>query len=978
MKIGTDPNFTFITYDKIDTGNIRISGNTVESLSGEFNIDSASENINFNSDVNVAKNLAMTGNFNFDGSLNLFGNAYTDTVDFNIDIEQNFNPNIDTQYNLGSISNQWLNVWLSEANINSIRIFDNVIQTQDSNSDLELRANGSGRILIPSNNVSFSNDLTVVGNSSLDNNVSVANLNLNGVVNIVGDVSVQSQTVDGFLSVTEAVQFEEILVDDNVITTTSSNANLELRAEPTGIILVPTSDVLVSNSLSADNIYNTSTIAITNVVEFNKADVANIDISQNYITTNNGNLDLVISAINSSSITYWANGSGFNTDFAVFPTGGDPWGIYYWATGSYLEITLSAWTNTSAFNNLLTVSSGSILQLDPAGYGNLINFTSTSGWVSQGSGVYRMTGTWAFGGPTVDSGITNFKFTYIIVSGDITLPNSDVIFEQDLTVDGITSLQNVTVIGTLDQLGLRTQLGNYAQTGNLVQSGNMFVNSAVQFSDISVDDNVITPTVGNNDLDLRASGTGKVLVPNNNVRVTNNLFAATITTGDIIIDQDIDLDDIIVRTNNIQINDNYITTTISNSDLELRATGDVALPTNDVIFDQDLTVNGTTNLKNIIINGTVNHTGNRTQTGNYSQTGNLIVGQFSTQSDVQLEAIKLVDNFIATTNINENLILSASGIGDIVFDDSLLIAQDLTAQSIVTSNLTINNTFALEALESSTDIQIFDNVITTTNTNSNLELRANSAGDVLLENVFVNTDRLGTRSGNITFAPTENITINSTGAVKLPSGTTLQQSNTVGDLRFDTSNNVFEARGLSNTITFNGVYSSDRRTNLVAHPTNNTLNLTINTVQLAQVTVNGLITHRLDVDDIVFDNNAIFTNASNSDLELRADGSGELLVEAFTIKSNIIVPTTLNSASRLGGTGQQWIVFEGNTAVKFPSGDTGSRPASPVLGQTRHNIDSDTLETWIGDQWRSSAGQFDSISVAQMEDEAFIQTLIYG
>ena len=71
-------------------------------------------------------------------------------------------------------------------------------------------------------------------------------------------------------------------------------------------------------------------------------------------------------------------------------------------------------------------------------------------------------------------------------------------------------------------------------------------------------------------------------------------------------------------------------------------------------------------------------------------------------------------------------------------------------------------------------------------------------------------------------------------------------------------------------------------------------------------------------------------------------------------------------------------MFEGNTAVKFPSGDTGSRPASPVLGQTRHNIDSDTLETWIGDQWRSSAGQFDSISVAQMEDEAFIQTLIYG
>ena len=56
----------------------------------------------------------------------------------------------------------------------------------------------------------------------------------------------------------------------------------------------------------------------------------------------------------SSSITYWANYTG--TDFVYFPTSPDPWGIYYWATGSYLEITLSAWSNSSAFNNLLTVS----------------------------------------------------------------------------------------------------------------------------------------------------------------------------------------------------------------------------------------------------------------------------------------------------------------------------------------------------------------------------------------------------------------------------------------------------------------------------------------------------------------------------------------------------------------------------------------------------------------------------------------------
>ena len=860
MQIGTAPDVTTITFDKIDTGNIRISGNTVETLVGDINFDSASGNINLNSNVNIAKNLAMTGNFNFDGSLNLIGNAYTDTVDLNVDINQNFNPNLDTTYNLGALDKQWSNVWLSEANINSVRIFDNVIQTQDSNANLELRANGTGKVLIPNSNVSFSNDLTVIGNTLLDNDVSVENLNLNDNVGITGDISVQSQTVDGFLSVTEAVQFEEILIDDNVITTTSSNTNLELRAEPTGTILIPNSDVLVSNSLGADNIYNTGSVTITNDVTFNVADIADIDITQNYITTNNGNLDLELSA-----------------------------------------------------------------------------------------------------------------------TGNVIVPSNNIILEQNLTVDGITSLQNTTIVGTIDQLGPRTQVGNYTQTGNLNQSGNISVDSAVQFADILVNDNVVTTTLGNNDLDLRASGTGRVLIPNNDVRIANNLFAATITTGDIIVDQDIDLDDIVVRTNNIQINDNYITTSVSNSDLELRATGDVIVPTNDVVFEQDLTVNGNTALKNVTINGTVTHAGNRTQTGNYSQTGNLtITGQMFAQGDVRLDDIQIVDNFISTTNLNENLILDASGTGDVLINDSLRVARNLSARSLVTGNLTINNTFALEALESSTDIQIFDNVITTTNSNSNLELRANGVGDVRLENVFVNADRLGTRSGNITLAPTENITISSTGAFKLPSGTTLQRSNAVGDLRFNTSDNVFEARGLSNTITFNGVYSSDRRTNLIAHPTNNTLNLTINTAPLAQVTASGLIAHRLDVDDIVFDNNAIFTNVSNSDLELRANGTGELLVEAFTIKGNTIAPSVTNAPFRLSGTGQQWVVFQGDHAVKFPSGDTSTRPLIPVLGQTRHNTDTDELETWIGDRWQASAGQFDAISEAQMQDEAFIQTLIYG
>jgi hypothetical protein len=546
-------------------------------------------------------------------------------------------------------------------------------------------------------------------------------------------------------------------------------------------------------------------------------------------------------------------------------------------------------------------------------------------------------------------------------------------------VDGATSLQNTTIVGTINQLGLRTQAGNYTQTGNLNQSGNISVDSAVQFADILVNDNIITTTLGNNDLDLRASGTGRVLIPNNDVRIASNLFTATITTGDIIVDQDINLDDIVVRTNNIQINDNYITTSVSNSDLELRATGDVIVPTNNVVFEQDLTVNSNTDLENTTITGTLTHTGNRTQTGNYSQTGTLAVtGEVNFAGDTQFQEIRIADNFITSTSLNNNLILQAAGSGSVLIDDTISIAQNLSANSLVTGNLTINNSVALEAMESSTDIQIFDNVITTTNSNSNLELRANGTGDVRLESIFVNNTLLGTRAGNLTFSPAENIDISASGAFKIPAGTTLQRTNTVGDLRFNTTDNVFEARGATGNITFNGVYSSNRLTNLLAHPTNNSLNLTVNTSLVGTVNSGGLEINGLQVDDIFFNSNSITTNVSNSDLELRTNGTGSLITEAFTTKGNTITPTVTGTPFRLGGTGVQWVVFEGNYAIKFPSGDTGARPASPVLGQTRHNIDTDELETWIGDQWRASAGQFDSISVDQMEDEAFVQTLIYG
>ena len=105
------------------------------------------------------------------------------------------------------------------AQFEEILIDDNYITTTTSNANLELRANGTGNILIPNNNVVLNNDLTV-----------------NGLTTTVDITSTGIITADSFTNNT-------ILIDNNVIETTSVDTNLDLRANGTGKIVVPHNNV---------------------------------------------------------------------------------------------------------------------------------------------------------------------------------------------------------------------------------------------------------------------------------------------------------------------------------------------------------------------------------------------------------------------------------------------------------------------------------------------------------------------------------------------------------------------------------------------------------------------------------------------------------------------------------------------------------------------------------------------------------------
>jgi len=212
-----------VTPTKVETGNIRISGNTIQSLSGGITLTAASNQITFTSNATITGTVDLQENFTVQGNTTI-GDSASDLLTINSRINSNIVPNATTAYDLGSLSNSWRNVYLAQADIDNIRISGNLITTTNSNADLELRANGTGVVRIPNDNLVVNQNLNVIGSSTL------ANTTVSGILNVgslISNSTVQSSTFTT----------DDIIIQGNVIRTSLSNSNLELRANGSGAVL---------------------------------------------------------------------------------------------------------------------------------------------------------------------------------------------------------------------------------------------------------------------------------------------------------------------------------------------------------------------------------------------------------------------------------------------------------------------------------------------------------------------------------------------------------------------------------------------------------------------------------------------------------------------------------------------------------------------------------------------------------------------
>jgi hypothetical protein len=142
---GTGENRLILKSGSIEIGDIRISDNTITTLSSDFNFVSSSGEINLLENTFLNGNIGITGNFQTDGTIS-FGNQSSDTITFNTELEQNLDPKNNNLYNIGSDLKRWQDIWSVSLAVTDIKFSSNIIETTVTNSNMNIDSNGTGSI----------------------------------------------------------------------------------------------------------------------------------------------------------------------------------------------------------------------------------------------------------------------------------------------------------------------------------------------------------------------------------------------------------------------------------------------------------------------------------------------------------------------------------------------------------------------------------------------------------------------------------------------------------------------------------------------------------------------------------------------------------------------------------------------------------------------------------------------------------------
>ena len=520
------PDTTYIDAFEVDTGNISIGGNTIQSNAGGITLTAANNDLDVTSNLTVDQSLTVEQLVTLNKDVTI-GNAATDTVYFNANVNSNILPKTNN-LDLGINANRWKTLYTTQATFDDILINTNFISTTLSNSNLELAATGIGVIRIDALDVSSNviaststnadininpngtgkiqllKDTDITGNLSVTGNINVGgNIQLGDVIidsidpvgkigsdlmpNITGSYDIGSLTKTWRNLFMSNLVVDDIEVNDNYIRSTVSNSDLELRANGTGIINI-TDSVSVVQNLTVNGLTNLK----------------------------NTNIDGLLTASAGLFITNNISASTFITDDIIFDEN------YFTTTLSNSNLELRAnGTGNVVFDNVLQI------------YGSTISNSVISGTEADRSIIFNPVSgksVAVLSTKALQLPIGNNTNRTLVTDGEIRYNNSSSTFEGKITGRNI-SLYNL--FDTDGNTGISPELTPGANDNTIRMYANNVLSAtitaqAATFNRITVDEidinnNVIGTINSNADLELERSGSG-ILNIKDSFNITDNII----------------------------------------------------------------------------------------------------------------------------------------------------------------------------------------------------------------------------------------------------------------------------------------------------------------------------------------------------------------------------------------------------------------------------------------------------------------------
>ena len=1086
LRIVTAGSTVTIDDTRVRTDFIRLRDNKLESLVGNLKIDSALNTVNINANTNITGNLDTAGNATISGSLVRLGDADTDNISFNSDVTSGMTPNVNSAFDLGSTTKSWRTAYAEKLTTDVFDVEGNRLTTKDSNADLELIASGTGKVKFGS--LTTEQAFTQTDVSTLDSGDVNSDLDLTGNIVVESD-SVLRNVTTPIINANGFANFDSVGFVGNKITTKDSDANLVLQPSGTGIIKI-LGNVLVENTIiapTANYSFSSATMQatsgdrlVTNNLFTEQMIAGDILFEGNVITTRSSNTDLDFRASGTGKVILDEN-VDVGQDISVNTIGGVSPNI------NATDITVNFATINTFFsapsaivgsislagNKIQTIDSNADLEFNASGTGKVIldeNVSVPNLTVEGNTNIQVSTAPSAtFDNATITNNIiapSRITMEGIQIFGNkIQTKSSDSDLDLRASGTGVVRFkentnvsQNFTVNGTLTAY-------------NIGIDGDVDLNELETDGNIEFNDNYVTTTASNSDLELRTSGSG--FIDLKGIKIRDNVIQTT--SADILLDP--------------------------TDVLEVNGTGSVVLPNSTVsgspdpeynngafsnvtgdgsdFFKREVTVNGV----RIVAAGTVggqtavpdsfvekvarmfelfldkdaagiNESAQRTVIKTLSgDAGTYHAGVGPTLQRVARGAgADYTPNFLSDpgiiswnltnlfdTHVHNDMVWylnstgGAPGDGDQDAQEVIehvfhtlhmhgLDAVSLKMYPYISADWATGPLYA--AMEEAYDAGKWDSSGYGGNawkTNGDaFEVAAKEYLFLLNFGMFEYsslwdggslapewTDDMRTQAGIQTNNPLGYALHNTYIApvISKPSLTTIRSifqdgdtgnptlagasgyvvdnytpvfSNNIGAVQYNSD--VNQIVGLTNSVKRvlgPGLYSDDLQTFVNPKP-DNTIEFTAQGVNSMTTSYGATTMNRIELSGIDIDGNTLSTNITNSDLILLPEtGQGKAQFEDLHVLDSTITNTS-GGVANIGYTDDGYIKFNQTSAFRIPSGTSNQRIVSPEIGTTRWNVALGYLEVFTASGWTDASGSGATVSAAEMDEIMNEFILIFG